>query len=95
MTTFDVAEEVDESEQIIIIVVKLPLFNGLQHEAFRTWIAEDSNYPQIAAENGIQGRVFVQFVISSNGRVTDAEVVRGVDPSHNQEAPRIIVSSPQ
>ncbi len=95
MTRFDVAEEVEASEEIFFIVEDMPLFNGKEHGAFREWIAANLKYPQIAAENGIQGRVFVQFVVNSEGRITGAEVVRGVDPSLDQEALRIIMGSPR
>lgn len=94
MTKFHMDEEADASEQIFIIVEDMPTFQGKDNSAFRDWIHQNMKYPQIAAENGIQGRVFVQFVVNANGKVSDVVVVRGVDPSLDNEAIRVIMSSP-
>jgi len=90
---FDDEEEAEEQE-IFFIVEDMPDFQGGGQDAFRQWIAENLRYPQIAAENGIQGRVFVQFVVNTDGRVSDATVVRGVDPSLDREAVRVVMASP-
>jgi periplasmic protein TonB len=87
-------EEVAEQE-IFYIVEDMPDFQGKGQDGFRQFIAENLRYPQIAAENGIQGRVFVQFVVNADGRVSDATVVRGVDPSLDREAIRVVMSSPR
>ena len=93
---YDYEEEEDLSENIFTIVEDMPLFNGKDPSiAFREWIAQNMKYPQIAAENGIQGRVFVQFIINNKGDVVDVTVVRGVDRSLDEEAARIIKSSPK
>ena len=52
-------------------------------------------YPEIAAENGIQGRVFVSFVVEPDGSVSNVRVVRGVDPALDREAIRVVKSSPR
>ncbi|MFO7923531.1 MAG: energy transducer TonB [Bacteroidales bacterium] len=88
-------EEEAEEEEIFFIVEDMPDFQGGGQDAFRKYIAENLRYPQIAAENGIQGRVFVQFVVNANGEVSDATVVRGVDPSLDREAIRVVMSSPK
>jgi periplasmic protein TonB len=88
-------EEEAEEEEIFFIVEDMPDFQGGGQDAFRKYIAENLRYPQIAAENGIQGRVFVQFVVNANGEVSDATVVRGVDPSLDREAVRVVMSSPK
>jgi periplasmic protein TonB len=87
-------EEAVEAE-IFFIVEDMPDFQGGGQDAFRRYIAENLRYPQIAAENGIQGRVFVQFVVNEDGTVSDARVVRGVDPSLDREAVRVVMSSPR
>ena len=51
-------------------------------------------YPQIAKENGIQGRVFVAFVVNQKGQVEQVKVVRGVDPALDREAVRVISNLP-
>jgi protein TonB len=87
-------EEVTE-EEVFFIVEDMPSFQGKGQEGFRTWIASNLRYPEIAAENGISGKVYVQFAVNSAGKVVDAVVVRGVDPALDKEAVRVVMSSPQ
>ncbi len=89
-----IQEEEEEEAEIFFIVEDMPDFQGGGQDGFRKYIAENLRYPQIAAENGIQGRVFVQFVVNEDGTVSDATVVRGVDPSLDREALRVVMSSP-
>jgi periplasmic protein TonB len=91
---FEEETEAEEAE-VFFIVEDMPDFQGGGQDAFRRFIAENLRYPQIAAENGIQGRVFVQFVVNADGSVSDATVVRGVDPSLDREAIRVVMSSPK
>ncbi|MBN1951335.1 MAG: energy transducer TonB [Bacteroidales bacterium] len=86
----------DESgvAEVFFIVEDMPKFNGGPSDGFRTYIAENLQYPQIAAENGISGRVYVQFTVNSNGKVVDVVVARGVDPALDKEALRVVKSSP-
>jgi protein TonB len=91
------AEEKEEfvEEQTFYIVEDMPTFNGGDPAVeFRKYIAENMKYPQIAAENGISGRVIVQFVVNSKGMVTDAIVAASVDPALDKEALRVVMSSP-
>ncbi len=88
-------EEVDE-EEIFTIVEDMPLFNGKSaEEGFREYVAKNTQYPAVAQENGISGRVMVEFTIDKSGNLIDAKVVRGVDPSLDNEALRVIRSSPK
>ncbi len=59
------------------------------------WIAKNVKYPQIAAENGVQGKVFMNFVIEKDGSITDVKVLRGVDAELDKEAIRVIKSMPK
>ena len=52
-------------------------------------------YPDVARENGISGRVFLQFTVEKDGTVTNVRVLRGVDPALDQEAIRVVQSSPK
>ena len=52
-------------------------------------------YPEIAKENGVQGRVTLQFTVEADGRVTNVKVLRGVDESLDKEAVRVVSSSPK
>lgn len=89
-TTID---EVDE-DFIFTPIEAGALFNGKPAEdAFREYIGRNMNYPQIAIDNGIYGKVFVQFVIDQKGNVIDLQVLRSVDPSLDNEALRLIRST--
>jgi protein TonB len=91
---FEEEEEVAE-EEVFFIVEDMPSFQGKGQEGFRTWIAKNLRYPEIAAENGISGKVYVQFAVNSKGQVVDAVVVRGVDPALDKEAQRVVLASPK
>jgi protein TonB len=91
---FEEEEEVAE-EEVFFIVEDMPSFQGKGQEGFREWIAKNLRYPEIAAENGISGKVYVQFAVNSKGQVVDAVVVRGVDPALDKEAVRVVTSSPK
>ena len=59
------------------------------------WDFQVFKYPEIAKENGISGRVTVQFTIDKDGSVKDVKVLRGVDSSLDKEAVRVIQKSPK
>lgn len=87
-------EEEEEEAQVFFIVEEMPEFPGGE-AALRRFIANSIKYPQIAQENGIQGRVYVQFVVDRDGSITNASVARGVDPSLDKEALRVVNSLPK
>lgn len=74
------------------VVEEMPTF---EHGSVTAWIAKNMKYPVIAQENGIQGRVYIQFVIERDGSVSNVEVVRGVDASLDKEAVRVVSSMPK
>ena len=88
-------EESDNGGQIFVIVEDMPTFQGKDVNAFRQWVAQHIKYPEIAAENGIQGKVYVQFIVEPDGHVDHVKVIRGVDPSLDAEAVRVVKSSPK
>ncbi len=95
-TRIVIDEEEEELEpQPFFMVEDAPDFQGGGQDGFRDWIMSQLKYPQIAAENGIQGTVHIRFVVNTDGSVSDVEVIRGVDPSIDREAVRVISSSPQ
>ena len=63
-------------------------------EFLRRWVYVYLRYPQSAVEEGVQGRVLVDFVINEKGKVTDVRVTRGVDPRLDAEAVRVVSASP-
>ena len=90
-----VDEEEFDDEEVFYIVEDMPTFNGGEPAVeFRKYIAQNLRYPDIAAENGISGRVIVQFAVSNVGKVVDAKVVAGVDPALDKEAMRVVMTSP-
>ncbi len=91
---YEEEEEADDAE-IFFIVEDMPSFQGKGQDGFRTYIANNLKYPEIAAENGISGKVFVRFVVEPDGSVTHVEVIRGVDPALDAEAVRVVKSSPK
>ena len=86
----------EEEEEIVFLVVEtMPEFPGGQQEMMK-FIATNIQYPAIAIENGIQGRVICQFVVEKDGMVTDIQVVRSSgDASLDKEAIRVINSMPK
>jgi len=91
-----VAEEEEEADaaQVFFIVEDMPEFPGGER-ALRTYISTHVKYPVIAQENGIQGKVYVTFVVGKDGKVYNAGIARGVDPSLNKEALRVVNSLPK
>lgn len=87
-------EEEKEETPVFFIVEEMPDFPGGQL-ALRKFIAQAIKYPVIAQENGIQGKVFVNFVVEKDGSVTKATIARGVDPSLDKEALRVVNSLPK
>jgi len=88
-------EEEDE-EVLFAIVEDKPTFMGKDAEtAFREWVFSKVVYPPVAQENGISGRVFVEFAISKTGEVEDVKLLRGVDPLLDNETMRVIRMSPK
>jgi TonB family protein len=80
-------------EEVFFEVEEMPEFPGGQLE-LRKFIAQTIKYPVIAQKNGIQGKVFVSFVVNKDGSVSNAQITRGVDPSLNAEALRVVMSLP-
>ncbi len=86
------AEE-EETEEIFTIVEESCEFPG-GPSALMKYLSKNIEYPEIAAENGIQGRVILSFVIERNGKPSQVKVVRGVDPALDKEAVRVVKSMP-
>lgn len=87
-------EKEKEDTQVFFIVEDMPEFPGGM-AALQKFIAQAIKYPVIAQENGIQGKVFVNFVVNTDGSVTDAKIARGVDPSLDKEALRVVMTLPK
>ena len=77
-TTVEVANDLDEIPQFVV-VEEMPMFPGGETALLR-FVQENVVYPERAKENNIQGRVFLQFVVTSRGNIGEIRVLRGVDP---------------
>ena len=91
-----VVEDVEEDEDpvLFVLVEDKPQFPGGQEELIR-WIGKNTNYPEIAKENNIQGTVYVYFVIGKDGSVGNVRIARGVDPYLDKEAERVVNAMPK
>ena len=83
-------ENVDEVLQFVPSE-DMPIFPG----NINKWISKNIKYPSLAADNGIQGKVYLKFVVEKDGTISNIEVVRGVDPSLDKEAVRVISKMPK
>jgi protein TonB len=86
-------EESAEEAQIFMVVESMPEFPGGEAALYK-FLAENIKYPQMAKESGIQGRVFVTFVVERNGKVTDVRVLRGIGGGCDEEAIRVVQNMP-
>lgn len=76
--------------KIFTVAEQMPSFPNVN-----AWLASHIQYPAVAAENGVQGRVIVKFVVGRDGSVSQAQIVRGVDQSLDREALRVVNSMPK
>lgn len=85
-------EKID-GEPVFMVVEEMPEYNGGQQALFE-YIRNNVQYPVEAKEKGIEGKVYVQFVVTKTGEVSGVEVLGGVDPLLDQEARRVVENMP-
>lgn len=83
-----------EENKIFTVVEQMPMYPG-GDAALMQYLSSNIHYPAVAAENGVQGRVVVGFVVEKDGSITDVNVMRSVDPSLDREAVRVVKSMPR
>ena len=83
----------EEENKVFDVVEEQPSFPGGQG-ALMSWLHDNIKYPVVAAENGIQGKVIVQFIVGKNGSISNVKVLRSVDPSLDKEAVRVVSNMP-
>ena len=88
-------ENIEEEAIPFQLVEEKPSFNGGDANEFSKWVNSRLVYPEIAKENGVQGRVTLQFTVNADGTVSNVKVLRGVDSSLDKEAVRVVSSSPK
>lgn len=87
-------KHVVEETKIFTVVEQMPMYPG-GDGALMGYLRDNIKYPTVAAENGVQGRVIVGFVVERDGSITDVKILRGVDPSLDREAMRVVKSMPR
>ena len=76
-----------------VVVEEMPMFPGGDAELLK-YIGEHTQYPEVAKENNIQGRVIVRFCVTSKGGVSQVSILKGVDPELDKEAIRVVNTLP-
>jgi protein TonB len=84
-----------KTDEFYAIVEVMPSFKGGDINKFREWVQRRTNYPQIAIDKKIRGKVFLTFIVESDGTVSNVTVVKGVDPIIDNEAVKAIQASPK
>ena len=84
----------EEDNKVFEVVEQMPSFPG-GYAVLMQWLGSNMKYPTIAAENNVQGRVIVQFVVEKDGSITDVHVAKSVDPSLDKEASRVVKAMPK
>lgn len=82
------------SNRVYDVVEQMPSFPG-GISGLRTYLNQNTRYPAVAQENGVQGRVVVSFVVGKDGHISDVTVLRSVDPSLDKEAIRVVRNMPR
>lgn len=90
----NVVIEEPKEEEVFMVVEKMPEFPGGMGELMK-WLSKNIKYPAIAQENGVQGRVVVQFVVNKDGSIVDPQVIKSVDPYLDKEALRVVKAMPK
>jgi len=89
----EVVEQTKEQE-VFMVVEDMPEFPGGDAKMFE-YISKNLEYPPLAKENSIQGRVVVQFVVDENGKITNAKILKGIGWGCDEEALKVINSMPR
>lgn len=87
-------EEEEEVMQIFSVVEEMPSFPGGDPGRIK-YLSENIQYPQMAKESGIQGTVYITFVVERDGSVTDVRILRGIGGGCDEEAIRVVKNMPR
>ena len=90
----EVVEEEVVEQEIFKIVEEMPAFPGGEAKLME-YVAKNVKYPQIARETGVQGRVYVNFVVEPDGSVSNVSVLRGIGGGCDEEAIRVVKNMPK
>jgi len=92
---FEGKDKESKTEEIFFVVEEMPKFKGKNPDEFKKYLNSKIQYPQEAIDKKIEGRLFVQFTVGKDGYIKDAKIARGIHPALDQEALRIVYSSPR
>jgi protein TonB len=90
----EVEEEIVEEATIFTVVESMPEFKGGMADLY-SYLGNNIKYPVMAKESGIQGKVYVTFVVERDGSITDVKVLRGIGGGCDEEAVRVVASMPR
>lgn len=85
--------EEPEEPDFFVVVEDMPEYPGGEAAMYK-WLGKNIKYPQVAKENGIEGKVFVRFIVDQTGKVKDAQIVRGIGGGCDEEALRVVKEMP-
>jgi periplasmic protein TonB len=88
-------QEGTETDEPFLFVEVMPSFKGGDLNKFREWVQKRTTYPELAIERKITGKVFLTFIVETDGSVSNVTVVKGVDPLIDNEALKTIRESPK
>lgn len=94
MTVSGFAQNKDVDETVYAIVEEMPEYPG-GYDQLTAYLSQNLQYPQVARDNGIQGRVYVSFIVERDGSVSDVKVTRSLEQSCDEEAIRVVKAMPQ
>ena len=90
----EIDEEILEEAPIFTVVESMPEFPNGMKELY-IYLGNNIKYPVMAKESGIQGKVYVTFVVEKNGSITDVKVLRGIGGGCDEEAIRVVAAMPK
>ena len=93
-TPVEVEEEEVVEQEVFTIVEEMPSYPGGEAKMYE-YLGKNIKYPQIARESGIQGRVFVNYVVEPDGSVSNVKVLRGIGGGCDEEAMRVVKAMPK
>lgn len=86
-------DELEEEEDIFIFCEQMPQFKGGE-PALRSFLKNNMQYPENAKKNGVSGIVYVNFIVTETGKITDVKIIKGVHPELDKEALRLAKAMP-
>ena len=89
----EAAEKLNDSDQVFMVVEQMPEFAG-GVDAWNNYLKNQIEYPQQARNEGVEGRVFVTFIVQPDGQLTDIQLIRGIGAGCDEEARKALEESP-